>query len=304
MTATPDYHINDVDIFRLSYVHLASHLPDYSERSGAYLQSVFEDYPQILIIQGLSPTEYTLISGLNSAGTLICGEYRKSMGELAPSVNAIWAAPNIEIVNQRSIRISELDDQGVEHIIAPDCIVITVKHRGRTLDIYSMESVPGVFNEAARVRAVSMMNRDAYLTKTRRKGHFDSLLIMAGNLHAEPSSQSVRYMEGYETIRGSAPSGWRDVWDELKMSSAPDHASTQRFEASAFYDDDIVLPQFMRGKRMSYFMVYNDVFGHDGTPVSIERNGTDYTDTGKPVSDTLGLDMEIYLPTINRFKIA
>lgn len=301
MTANPDYHIDDVDIFRFSFIHLASHIPHYIDRAGAYLQTIFDENPQVVIIQGLSPTEYTLMGGLQSNGTLITGDYKKTMSEKSPSVNATWVAQNIRVVEQRTIRISEIANNDVEHILAPDCVVVTINYRGRIMDIYNMESVSGVFNETARMHALAIMNRDAYLTKTRRKGHFDSLLIMAGNMYAEPGARSIRYLEGYETVKGTAPSGWRDVWDELRMTTSPDRAATQRLETNAMFNEDIVYPQFMRAKRMSYFMVYNDVFGRIGTPISIDRNGADFTDDGVPLSDTYGLDMQIYLPMFNKF---
>lgn len=298
MTADPDYHIEERDIMRVCLIDLAPDIPEYNDRAESYMQSIINLNPQIILINGLSPKEYTLIGGLSNHGTLTYGDYHKSRGESAPCVNAIWVAPNIEVREQRTIRISKMMDNGTEIVLAPDGINVTIYHRGRTVDIFCYESIPGAFHGTARTTVATIINKEAYMTKKARP---DSLLVMGANMHAESDSQSVRYIEGKDTIMGNAPSGWRDIWDELRMDTSMANSATERLETRSLFDDDLVLPQFMRAKRTSFLFAYNDVFGKIGTPIRIERNGTESTSNGTPYSDTYGLTMGMYLPTYNKF---
>lgn len=307
MSATPDYTIDEKDIFKISQCNLACGLPYFKSRSQTYLQLLTEkDNPQVIMIQGASPDCYTLQGALRQAGYLAVGTYRKSVYEgkddgLKPSVNMTWVAPDVQVLGSRNRSISIADKNGLEQIIAPDCVITTIYHRGRMMDLYNMENVPGVFRSEARMIAAGIVNRDAYMLKTQNREHFKSLLIMGASMHVDPEGQSVRYLEGRLTRRGYAPSGWLDVWEELNPDVPSDRSATQRLEMDALYDDDIVFPQFMRGKRHAYMFVYNDVFGKIGTPVKIERNGMDSTNDGIPLSDSFGLTLSLYMPTYNRF---
>lgn len=307
MSATPDYTIDEKDIFKISQCNLACGLPYFKSRSQTYLQLLTEkDNPQVIMIQGASPDCYTLQGALRQAGYLAVGTYRKSVYEgkddgLKPSVNMTWVAPDVQVLGSRNRSISIADKNGLEQIIAPDCVITTIYHRGRMMDLYNMENVPGVFRSEARMIAAGIVNRDAYMLKTQNREHFKSLLIMGASMHVDPEGQSVRYLEGRLTRRGYAPSGWLDVWEELNPDVPSDRSATQRLEMDALYDDDIVFPQFMRGKRHAYMFVYNDVFGKIGTPVKIERNGMDSTNDGIPLSNSFGLTLSLYMPTYNRF---
>lgn len=307
MSATPDYTIDEKDIFKISQCNLACGLPYFKSRSQTYLQILTEkDNPQVIMIQGASPDCYTLQGALRQAGYLAVGTYRKSVYEgkddgLKPSVNMTWVAPDVQVLGSRNRSISIADKNGLEQIIAPDCVITTIYHRGRMMDLYNMENVPGVFRSEARMIAAGIVNRDAYMLKTQNREHFKSLLIMGASMHVDPEGQSVRYLEGRLTRRGYAPSGWLDVWEELNPDVPSDRSATQRLEMDALYDDDIVFPQFMRGKRHAYMFVYNDVFGKIGTPVKIERNGMDSTNDGIPLSNSFGLTLSLYMPTYNRF---
>ena len=307
MSATPDYTIDEKDIFKISQCNLACGLPYFKSRSQTYLQLLTEkDNPQVIMIQGASPDCYTLQGALRQAGYLAVGTYRKSVYEgkddgLKPSVNMTWVAPDVQVLGSRNRSISIADKNGLEQIIAPDCVITTIYHRVRMMDLYNMENVPGVFRSEARMIAAGIVNRDAYMLKTQNREHFKSLLIMGASMHVDPEGQSVRYLEGRLTRRGYAPSGWLDVWEELNPDVPSDRSATQRLEMDALYDDDIVFPQFMRGKRHAYMFVYNDVFGKIGTPVKIERNGMDSTNDGIPLSDSFGLTLSLYMPTYNRF---
>lgn len=306
MSATPDYTIDEKDIFRISQCNLACGLPYFKSRSQSYLRLLMRDDPQVIMIQGAPPDSYTLQGALRQSGYLAVGTYRKSVYEgkddgLKPSVNMTWVAPDVQVIGSRNRSISIADKNGLEQPIAPDCVITTVYHRGRMMDLYNMESVPGVFHSEARMIAAGIVNRDAYMLKTQNREHFKSLLIMGASMHADPESQSVRYLEGRVTRHGYAPSGWLDAWEELNPDVPANLSVTQRLEMDALCDDDIIFPQFMRGKRHAYMFVYNDVFGKIGTPVKIERNGTDSTDDGIPLSNSFGLTMSLYMPTYNKF---
>jgi len=307
MSATPDYEINEKDIFKISQCNLACGLPYFKQRSQSYLQLLMEkDNPQVIIMQGVSPDAYTLQGALRQAGYLAVGTYKKSAYEnksdgIKPSVNMTWISPDVQVLGSRNRTISVAGKNGLEQIIAPDCVITTIYHRGRMMDIYNMENVPGVFRSEARMIAAGIVNRDAYMLKTQNQEHFKSMLIMGASMHVDPCGQSIRYLEGRVTRHGYAPSGWLDVWEELNADVPSDRSATQRLEMDALYDDDIVFPQFMKAKRHAYMFVYNDVFGRIGTPIRIERNGMDSTNDGIPLSDSFGLTMSLYMPTYNKF---
>lgn len=306
MSATPAYSIDPKDIFQIDFCHLACNLPYYKQRSEAYLQSLFNDDPKVVMIQGASPDSYTLQGALRQSGFLSVGSYKKSAFEngdsIVPSVNMTWVSPDVQVLGTRNLTLSMADEKtGLEKIMAPDCVITTIYNRGRTIDLYNVESVPGVFHSEARMRLAGIVNRDAFLLKTRNQEHYKALLVMAGNMHVDPQGQSIRYLEGRVTRQGYAPSGWRDVWEELHPDEPMDRSATQRLETDAMFDSDLIYPQFMQAKRHSYFFVYNDVFGKIGTPIRIERNGMDSTDDGVPFSDSFGLTMKMYMPTYNKF---
>lgn len=307
MGATPNYTIDQKDIFKIELCHFACGLPLYKQRSESYLQEVMNENPHVILMQGVSPESYTLQGALRQAGFLSVGTYKKSVYEstdndVVPSINMTWVAPNVQVLGTRNVPIEIIDKKtGMTKTIAPDCVITTVYHRGRTLDIYNVESVPGVFHSEARMLLASIVNKDAYILKTRNQDHYKALLIMGGNMHVDPEGQSIRYFEGRITRPGYAPSGWRDVWEELNPKAPLDRSATQRLEMDALYDNELVFPQFMQARRQSYFFVYNDVFGKIGTPVKITRNGMNSTDDGIPYSDSFGLEMELYMPTYNKF---
>lgn len=302
MSATPTYTIDQKDIFSVVQCHLGTGLPYYKARSEAYLQTVFKNNPQIVLIQGVSPDSYVLMSALQNSGHLAIGEYRKSVFESTPSINMTWVSNDIQVLSTRRVKIETNDAEGNIRALAPDCIVTTIYHRGRMMDIYNFESIDGVFHSEARMVASSIVNRDAYLLKTRKHDHLESLLLLGASMHADSGDQSVQYLKGYLTRSGYAPSGWLDVWEELRTDTSYDRSATQRLEAAALFNDDLILPQFMKAKRHSYFFVYNDVFGRVGTPIGIERIGMESTDDGIPFSDTFGLSMNLFMPVYNKFS--
>lgn len=300
MGAEPDYRIDRKDIFQVDYCHFDCAHPYYKSRSETYLQLLMDEDPEVIMMQGVSPESYTLQGALRQSGYLAVSDYKETIfGK--PSVNMTWVSPNVQVLGSRNLELSMIDKKGMKHILAPDCVITTVYYRGRTIDFYNVENVPGVFHAEARMMLAGIVNKDAYILKTRNQEHYKALLVLAGNMHVDPKGQSIRYLEGRITRDGFAPSGWLDVWEELHPDMPADRSATQRLEMDALFDDDLVYPQFMHAHRHSYMFVYNDVFGRIGTPINISRNGTDSTDDGIPLSNSFGLTMSMYIPTYNKF---
>ena len=295
-----DNYIAGKDILRMSFLSLSHRLPEYGRRSLVYLKRVLKGNPSVLLIQGMDSEEYTIPTFLDGlGGTLIIGEYVRTSterhGEKSP-INAIWVRKGITVSDSRSIRISMTAD-GSEIVLAPDAITVTVSRRGTVFDIYNMESIPGAFNEALRKQAACIVNADAYRKKTRTQHHFDSTMVLAGDLHATPDASSIRYLKGLDTIRKATPSEWRDVWEELNSLRDNDSGIMQRMDVMAKYDETLAYPQFRNPRRTMYVMVYDDAFGRRGTPVKIERNGTGSgLADGTPLSASYGMDVDFYCP--------
>lgn len=295
-----DNHIDDKDIIRMSYLPLDKNLPSYDRRASAYIRRVLKEKPDVMLLQGLDPDEYSIPGLLDQLeGTAVVGEYVRTCTErrgMRSSINATWVRKGIRIIDIRRIRMA-ITIGGAETVIAPDALAVTINRHGIVFDLYNIESVPGALNEELRRQAACIINGDAYRMKTRTSHHFDSTMVLAGDLHAVPEASSIRYLKGLETIRKATPSEWRDVWEELSPAHEHDEGIMARMDVVGRYDDGMVLPQFHRPRKTSYVMVYDDALGRKGTPVRIERNGTgsDLGD-GTPLSGSYGMDVDFYCP--------
>lgn len=284
----------------MSLLNLASWLPEYENRVKTYVHRIIKEHPSVMLLQGLDPDNYTVngfLDGMN--GTLHMGEYvrtRFEHGDRRSTVNAIWVRKGIRVTDAKQLELSAVAD-GKNVILAPNAVRVTIKVRDTVFDIYNAESVPGSYNEELRRRIARIIGRDAYVRKTRTRHHFDSIMVLAGNLHAAPDASSIRYLKGLETIWKATPSAWRDVWEELNSrKDSNDHGIMERVDVAAKYGS-LVLPTFRRPRKTTYFMVYDDAFGRKGTPVRVDRNGTGSgLRDGTPLSDSYGIDVDFYCP--------
>lgn len=294
-----DNHISRKDILRMSFLNLASWIPEYGRRVKTYVNRVLKEHPSVMILQGLDPDDYTingLLDGLG--GSLHMGDYVRPHWEHGGgrTVNAIWVRDGVSVTDSKQLELTAITE-GQRVVLAPNAVLVTIKVKDTVFDIYDAESVPGVYNEELRRYVARIISRDAYARKTRTRHHFDSTMVLAGNLHATPDASSIRYLKGLETIWKATPSAWRDVWDELNGDRDNDRGIMQRVDVAAKYSKDLVLPAFRNPRRTTYFMVYDDAFGRKGTPVRIDRNGTGSgLRDGTPLSDSYGIDVDFYCP--------
>jgi hypothetical protein len=279
--------IDDDDQLLVMTAGLSPHLPEYEERSVYYINSLLSNNPDVLMLNGLLESYPAVMRVLNEYGTVHITPNTSRSGVK----NVTVLAPYLKLKETASISFTEsVNDKFVE--LAPECLIDTVMYHGRLIRFYNVESISGPFFEVQRTLISSKINKDAYLTNRRLSGS-DTVFVLGGNLHATNDHESIRLMLGKTSKEGCYPAAWDDVWAELQ---ADDHRAVTERKLDVF-DDSIVLPKFVSTKRKTYFMVYGDVFGKVGSPLNIDLNGMEKTDSSIPVSSTYGLTMSIYLPS-------
>lgn len=303
MSATPEYSIDTKDIFRIELCHFSSELPYFKKRSEAYLHSLLSNKPKMILMQSVIPSSYNMQSNLKNLGFLESGDLKSTVFDKDKStVNMTWVSNEVTIIESKKIPITIMkNDKTI--VLAPDCLKTRIAYRGRTLTVYNFENISGSFHSEARIQAAGIVNKDAYLSKSRNSNTANDVFIIGGNMHCESDSQTIALIEGNYTRQGYAPAEWQDIWDELNPNAiiSCERSATQRLEATAMFSKDIVLPQFMKPRRTMFFFTPKDVFGKIGTPIKIVRNGLDSTSEGIPYSGNYGLSLDLYMPVNNPF---
>ena len=291
-----DLGIDRDDVRRMVSIDLAPHLPMYEERANEYVHETVRDKfrPAVIFIQGVRMDAPSVLSEIASNGYKLHHSPNDSRFNYR-NVTAIDS--DLDIRERSEIRmIAETNGKQVE--LAPDCLVDAYYDNGRMVRLYNFESIRGTFFEVHRVKLANLIVKDAYIHKIKDPDYKNGLMYMAADLHADEANESVRILLGRMTREGVCPSGWTDVWAILHNK---DHADGNTERQTSVFDGSIKIPSLVRPRRHTYFLAYGDVFGREGTPLTIDLNGNKTTDNGIPYSDDYGLTADIWIPPLNQF---
>lgn len=293
-----DLGLDDSDLYRMVVMDLAAHLPEYEVRMSSYFDTILSDSPSILFVQGVKKDSKDLvIRTLKSNGYLIHWSDREtsySFGNLTAISN------DLNVLDSDEIMMDSRSRNGDVVNVAPDCLVDILDIGGRKVYLLNFESARGSFFEAHRVAMASLIIEYCFHWKREADHeHRPLLMYMAGDLHADPDSQSVRMLCGKQVVQGVPPSAWNDVWAVLKSDASTEDGVTER--QREVFSPEVRLPSLVQPRRHTYFMTYDDVFGKNGTPISIALNGNDSTSEGIPFSDDYGLTMDVWIPPTDQY---
>ena len=290
------------DLVTIMLLDLAAELPAYDERAMEYLAFVKDEAPEVVLLQGVRMDHPTVLSSLSARYDMHVSRNDTRFDYC----NVTCVSKQMEVVDSDEIRMVGEDvrtgQDGKEvHTqieLAPDCLVDTLYVHGRRVRVYNYEAIRGPFYEAHRVYCANLITRDAYMLRRKDPRYKTSIMYLGGDLHADDDFESVRLLGGKMTRDGVYASAFTDVWPVMHALDG-DPGITER--SVDVLDATVKIPQYVRPKRHTYFMVYGDVFGRAGSPLQIEINGNHTTEAGIPWSDDYGLTMTVWLPPLHDF---
>ena len=294
-----DLGIDRDDVRRMVIMDLAPTLPMYDERATEYIQSIIGDkfQPDVIFIQGVRMESPGVLGGIANRGYEL---HHSNNDSRLSYCNVTALRSDLDIREQNEIRMEvSINDKLIE--VAPDCLVDSYYDSGRMVRLYNFESMRGPFFEANRVELVKKLVTDAYTRKRRDPDYTHGLMYMAADLHADDVNDSVRLLTGRSARDDVYPSAWSDVWAILHAKDDVD-GSTER--QTSVLDNSVRIPGLVRPRRHTYFLAYGDVFGREGTPLTITLNGNESTTDGIPYSDDYGLTTDVWIPPLNQFTTA
>lgn len=289
-----DVGLPERDIITVAVLDLAPELPLYPERAQAYLRDVLNSgaRPDVLMIQGVRTDDVGVLGMLHRFGEFHMSDNPSRFNYR----NVTVVSDRLGKVSKRNYRVlSDMNDQHSRELV-PDILIDEVEFNERPILFYNMENISGKFFEATRTYIASIPAADMYRrTKDRKRSpdyeyYKNGLAVLAGNMHADPDSESIRYLTGLQSKANYPQTYWVDVWGELRV----DEGATER--KNDVNDARVVVPKMLRPKRHTYMMLYGDVLGREGTPLSIGMNGNKSMSNGVPYSSTFGLTMRFYAP--------
>lgn len=288
--------IDPEDIVRFVIADFAPNLPAYNDRLMEYAAQLQRGpvKPDVMLIQGVKENAVSVVSTMFSHCSWHVSPNRTYHGYL----NMTGVSRDFTLLDRSEIRMAgdhnPLDDieSPNDVLFCPDCLVDTFEVNGNKVRVYNYEAMRGPLFEVQRVYCASLITRDAYRYLQSRNGA-EVLMYLGGDLHADADFESVRLLTGKMTRKGVYPSAFTDVWPVMHKNSN-DKGYTER-ETDVF-DSTVKLPKLIQPHRHTYFMVYGDAFGRIGTPLAIEINGNNVTDSMIPLSDDYGLTMDVWIP--------
>lgn len=293
-----DVDVPKKDIITVSFLDLGAELPMYSERTQAYISDVVNvNRPDVLMLQGVRPDNTGLMSMLHKLGSFHMSDNPSRFKYRSATI----ISPRLGRTSKRNYRVLSDASNPSSPELVPDVLIDEVEFNDRPIMFYNVAGMSGKFFEASRTYIASIPAADAYRRIMDRKRspnyayYRNGLAVLAGNLHADPDSESIRYLTGLQSKANYPQTYWIDVWGTLRV----DAGATER--KNDVNDSSILVPKMLRPKRHSYMMVYGDVLGRGGTPLSIGMNGEKSLPNGVPFSSTFGLTMRMYAPDCTPF---
>lgn len=170
--------------------------------------------------------------------------------------------------------------------------LITVKSGKTNLHLISAHFAWGSHAEPQRLRQAEAIDNLAVAVPAEEPG----IVLLAGDLNAEPDYRSIRYLHGKDlSADGLKSTLWTDAW---VTAGSPGNEYTSKHSTNAqgrvtAFQVGISYPGFLPDRRIDYIMTRGWNYGREGSPVSFGLISSPHEDA--TLSDHEGIYSDILL---------
>lgn len=122
------------------------------------------------------------------------------------------------------------------------------------------------------------------------------MAVLAGDLNADPDSDTIRFLQGKGAGATHGYTYWTDALSAGSRAEAITVANDNPWAMETAKLKDIRFPHLLPNRRIDYIWTYGWTYGKPGGVVHLQRTFTDTSRYGYPASDHYGLTADLWTP--------